>query len=67
MSGTDFSSVHAEAIRKMLPQLLILLVNRLGGRITIPVDEIDGTGKFLLAMRFNADKREFYFEAVKKQ
>lgn len=51
----------------MLPQLLILLVNRLGGRITIPVDEIDGTGKFLLAMRFNADKREFYFEAVKKQ
>jgi len=46
-------------------QLLIVLVNRLGGEISIPVAEIDATGPFTLS--FNIDNGAFNFTVGKKQ
>lgn len=37
-------------IEAMLPQLLIVFANRLGGDVLVPVDEIDATGRFILNM-----------------
>ena len=67
MSDTpDFSQAHAAAIEVMKGQLLIVLVKRLGGKVTIPVTEIDGTGLDMLAMRLDPDTRAFVFEVRKK-
>lgn len=57
---------HADAIEAMLQQLLIALVKRAGGRITVPVDEIDATGNDLLAMQLLPDGRTYNFEVRKK-
>jgi hypothetical protein len=54
------------AIDAMKGQMLIVLVNRLGGHVEIPVDEIDGTGAFNLSMKLDADKRVFTFVTGKK-
>jgi hypothetical protein len=54
------------ALRRMLPQLLIVLIQRQGGEVTIPVDEIDGTGQYLMLMEFNEQSREFRFVNRKK-
>ena len=46
----EFGAVHAAAINAMKLQLLIVLVNRLGGKVSVPVQEVDATGQFLLGM-----------------
>jgi hypothetical protein len=58
---------HAEAVNTMLPQLLIALVKRNGGKLTIPAAEIDATGNDLLAFRVDPEKLEFHFEIQKKR
>lgn len=75
----EFSRAHAAALDAMKLQLLIVLVNRLGGKIDIPVQEIDDTGKYLLGMHMTmtevtGDKvtdakisAVFHFEVRKKQ
>jgi hypothetical protein len=50
----------------MKNQLLILLINRLGGTVAIPVAEIDGTGGFNLAMRLDPTTRVFTFQVLEK-
>ncbi len=55
----------AEAIDNMKDQLLIVLINRLGGKVSIPVDEIDDTGGFICTM--GVEGRTFHFEIGKKQ
>ena len=62
----DLSYDHQQAIMAMLPQLLIVLVNRLGGDVTIPAIEIDGTGKFNMAMAVDPETRAFNFVVRKK-
>jgi len=47
----DFSQPHSDALEAMKNQLLIVLINRLGGKVRIPVREIDDTGRYLLAMK----------------
>lgn len=37
-------------IEAMLPQLLIVFANRLGGDVLVSVDEVDATGRFNLNM-----------------
>jgi hypothetical protein len=64
MNLSDLSFEHQQAIQVMMPQLLIVLFNRLGGTVDIPVEEIDGTGKFNLAMSLN--DRVFHFEVQQK-
>jgi hypothetical protein len=63
----ELSYEHQQAIQVMLPQLLIVLFNRLGGKADIPVAEIDGTGKFNLAMRMDPKTRVFHFEVQEKR
>lgn len=55
---------HQQVVEAMKSQLLIVLINRLGGSVDIPVAEIDGTGRFNLAMQVKG--RVFHFEVVEK-
>lgn len=66
MKIADLSYDHQQAIEAMKSQLLIVLINRLGGNVQIPVAEVDGTGPFNLAMRLDPDTRAFHFEVQKK-
>ncbi len=55
----------AQAIDDMKDQLLIVLFNRLGGNVSIPVSEVDATGGFIVKM--NIVDRNFNFIVEKKQ
>lgn len=48
-------------MKAMLGQLVIVLVARLGGEVTVPVAEIDGTGDRNLIMRYDAEAKTFTF------
>ncbi len=63
---TDPTSVLALMLEAMKGQLLIVLVNRLGGKIDIPVAEIDGTGQFMLGVEVDQTTGVFTFTASKK-
>ena len=54
------------AIEGMLKQLLIVLVNRLGGEIVVPVQEIDATDGFLLTMKLVDNRTAFRFSIARK-
>lgn len=56
-----------EAVEQMRNQLLIVMVNRLGGEVKVPVKEIDGTGAFIMEMMLNGEGNNFTFKVVKKQ
>jgi hypothetical protein len=56
---------HAELIDNLKEQLLIVFMKRLGGKISIPVYEVDDTGGDILAMSVVDDV--FTFEVKKKQ
>lgn len=56
---------EAELIDNMKDQLLIVLIQRLGGKVSIPCGEIDDTGGLVLMM--GIDGRSFDFEIVRKQ
>lgn len=66
--GIDLAAVdnpvHAAAIANMKDQLLIVLLNRLGGSIAIPVSEIDDTGQDCLM--FHVEGTTFHFTVAKK-
>ena len=58
---------HAALIEDLKEQLLIVFLRRLGGKITIPVAEIDDTGGSLFLFRVDPETREFTFELRRKQ
>ena len=60
------AGAHADMIETFKGQLLIALVKKLGGKVRIPVSEVDETGRFVLAMRV-IDGREFEFSLQEKQ
>ncbi len=55
---------HVAAIEEMKEQLLIVFLKRLGGRVTIPVREVDDTGGDLFM--FSLVNGAFHFELRKK-
>jgi hypothetical protein len=55
---------HARAINDLKEQLLIVLVNRLGSEVSIPVEEINETGPYVLV--FYAKDGSFEFQVRKK-
>jgi len=57
---------HAQFIDNMKDQLIIVLINRLGGNIDIPISEIDGTGDQLLSMSLDKHGNTFTFKTSKK-
>ncbi len=67
--GIDFarphSPEHAKALDDFKDQLLIVLVNRLGGKVSIPLIEVDSTGSYNAS--FNIDNGAFNFTVNKKQ
>lgn len=56
-----------EIVETMLPQLVIALVTKLGGEVTIPVATIDATGDRNLTMLFDEKQRTFTFKAERKK
>jgi hypothetical protein len=67
--GTDLARQdapeHAQVMDDFKDQLLIALLNRLGPTVTIPVSEVDDTGKYIVA--FSVNDGVFNFEVRKKQ
>lgn len=60
----QFAPEHAAVIENLKEQLLIVFLKRLGGKVSIPVEEVDDTGGDILA--FNLVGRTFNFEIQKK-
>jgi hypothetical protein len=58
------SPAHAQALDDFKDQLLIVLIKRLGGKISVPVAEADDTGGNLLMM--NIENNIFNFEVRQK-
>lgn len=56
---------HAQAMDDFKDQLLLVMVKRLGGKVSIPVEEADRTGGYVLKM--NVIDRIFNFTLEKKQ
>lgn len=59
------AGIHADVVDDFKDQLLIAFMRRLGNKVTIPVQEVDETGRFVLA--FNVDGGAFNFELTEKQ
>jgi hypothetical protein len=57
--------LHAQVLDDFKDQLLIVLLKRLGGKVSIPVAEVDDTGSDLV--EFNIVDRVFNFEVRRKQ
>lgn len=55
---------HAAVMDDFKDQLLIVFLKRLGGKVSIPVAEIDDTGGDMLS--FQIIDRTFHFTASKK-
>lgn len=55
---------HAQAMEDMKDQLLLVLIERLGGSVYVPVREIDNTGGKTLNMSTN--NGVFHFQLAKK-
>jgi hypothetical protein len=67
--GIDYAraagaGLHADVMDDFKDQLLIVFLKRLGGRVSIPVAEVDDTGSDILAFRI--EDRVFHFEMSKK-
>ena len=56
----------ADLLDNMKDQLIIALINRLGGKISVSVNEIKGTGEFILSMAVDVDNKQIKFEVDKK-
>lgn len=63
---SDLSAEHMAVFEAMKSQLVIALLQRLGGRLEMPVAEVDGTGPFVVTMALDPDTRIFTFEVVAK-
>lgn len=60
-------SATADLLDAMKGDLLITLVNRLGGEVRIPVSEVDGAGKFGLNLQVDQASKEFVFTVVSRE
>lgn len=70
MSDEELDAYNASmnpAMKAMLGQLLICLVNRSKGEVRVPIAEVDGTGRFILTMEVDQGTREFIFRTEEKQ
>lgn len=61
-----YAPAHAALIDDLKEQLLIVFLKRLGGKVTVPVSEVDDTGQDLFAFRVDPDTKEFHFELRRK-
>ncbi len=61
----DQAPEHAAMMDDLKDQLMIVFIKRMGGKVSIPVDEIDDTGQDMLSLRVDENK-VFHFELGKK-
>ena len=59
------SPEHAAVIDNFKEQLLIVFLKRLGGKVSIPLVEVDDTGQDMFAFCIDENK-VFHFETRKK-
>lgn len=59
--------LHAAVLDDFKDQFIIALVKRLGRNVDIPIQEIDETGRYVLMMRVDQERRTFHFELREKQ
>lgn len=59
------AGIHADVLDNFKDQLLIVLIRRLGGKVSIPVAEVDNTGGAVLSM--SVRDGNFNFEVGAKQ
>lgn len=59
------AGLHADVIDDLKDQLLIVFLRRLGNKVTIPVQEVDDTGRFICS--FNIENGAFNFVLTEKQ
>lgn len=52
-AARDTAPLHAAVLDDFKDQLILVLVRRLGGKVSLPVKEVDDTGGLLLAMSVN--------------
>jgi hypothetical protein len=62
--ASQLSPEHAAVLDDFKDQLLIVFLKRLGGKVSVPISEVDDTGQDLLA--FSIRDGAFHFEARKK-
>ena len=55
-----------EAFQLFRQQLFLVLLDRLGGEVTIPVSEVDATGKFIMNLQIDPEARTFTLQLGKK-
>jgi hypothetical protein len=63
---TTANKLAAAAIDSMKEQLLIVFVKRLGGKIEVPVAEVDDTEQDLFLISVDMQRQVFTFEVRKK-
>jgi len=56
--------LHTEVLDDFKDQLMIVLLLRLGGKVSIPVEEVDATGGYVVEM--NIVDRVFNFDVRRK-
>ncbi len=59
--------VHAAVLDDLKDQLLIALIKKLGGKVEMPVKEVDETGMYVLRMSVDPMIGMFTFEVKAKQ
>jgi hypothetical protein len=59
--------IHAQVLDDLKDQLLIAFVKRLGGKVSIPVADVDATGRSVMLFSIDPDARVFHFELQEKQ
>lgn len=61
----DLGPEHAAVLDDLKDQLLIVFLKRMGGKVSIPVAEVDDTGQDMFAFRID-ENLVFHFETRKK-
>ena len=65
MASAAQAGISPEDLARLKDQLLICLVNRLGGKVELPVAEVDTTGGYWMPM--SANNGVFTLEVKQKQ
>ncbi len=58
--------LHAKVLDDLKDQILIVFLKRLGGKLDLPVSEVDDTYQDLFAFSVDAKTSMFHFEVRKK-
>jgi len=67
VSSTVLSDDAQEQLEAMKAPLLLALINRLGGSLTMTIEEIAAADAFTLVLGANAEAQTFTFRVVRKE